>query len=231
MNHAVHANGAERCSRHASRNAPISYATSAAADARWVSLTIMPHVSQRPPAPSRRDLSELATGFAFPYYGFMRTNRQTLAVALVVFAALTRPTRAQDRWQTIDVPGTPRGMLQYDTATVMRTRSGKVVSVWERLNHPGEGIGIWKLPTGKRYTYTYELTHWTFDCAARTKSRGAVGFFDAAGHLVEAQPDISLDGLDPVFSPVEAGSWTAATMQAVCGPRPPSGNPSRRPGS
>ncbi len=161
----------------------------------------------------------------------MRTNRQTLAVALVVFAALTRPTRAQDRWQTIDVPGTPRGMLQYDTATVMRTRSGKVVSVWERLNHPGEGIGIWKLPTGKRYTYTYELTHWTFDCAARTKSRGAVGFFDAAGHLVEAQPDMSLDGLDPVFSPVEAGSWTAATMQAVCGPRPPSGNPSRRPGS
>ena len=117
---------------------------------------------------------------------------------------------APDAEWTIDVPGTPRGMLQYDTATVMRTRSGKVVSVWERLNHPGEGIGIWKLPTGKRYTYTYELTHWTFDCAARTKSRGAVGFFDAAGHLVEAQPDISLDGLDPVFSPVEAGSWTAA---------------------
>ena len=148
----------------------------------------------------------------------MRTNRQTLAVALVVFAALTRPARAQHRWQTIDVPGTPHGTLQYDTATVMRTRSGKVVSVWERLNSPGEGIGVWKLPTGKRYTYTYELTHWTFNCAAHTVYSGTHGFFDAAGRLVEAQPDMSLDGIDPVFSPVEAGSWTAATMQAVCGP-------------
>ncbi len=161
----------------------------------------------------------------------MRTNRPTLAVALVFFAALTRPARAQHPWQTIDVPGTPHGMLQYDTATVMQTRSGKVVSVWERLNSPGEGTGGWKLPTGKRYTYVYELTRWTFDCAARTKSRGAVGFFDAAGHLVEAQPDLSLDGLDRIFSPVEPGSWTAATMQAVCGPRPPLENPSRRPGS
>jgi hypothetical protein len=103
----------------------------------------------------------------------MFSNRQTLGVALVVSAALTRPAPAQRRWQTIEVPGTPSGMLQYDTATVMRTRSGKVVSVWERLNHPGEGVGAWKLPTGKRYTYAYELTHWTFDCGTHRSRRRA----------------------------------------------------------
>jgi len=146
-----------------------------------------------------------------------RIRSDGVVAALIVSAALAHPAHAQHRWKTIEDPGTPSGMLQYDVASVMRAQTDNIVSVLERLNYPGEGIGKWKLATGKRFTYAYRVTHWTFNCATHTSDRGAVGYFDASGHLIDADPDMSLDGLDPGFWPVEPGSWTAATMHAVCG--------------
>lgn len=141
-----------------------------------------------------------------------------MLAATFVAPALAHTAYAQHRWQTIEVPGTPSGMLQYDVATVMRTQAGNLVSVWERINRSGEGTGGWKLPIGKRYAYAYQVTHFTFDCPARTGSLGAIGYFDAAGHLIEGVPALDLDGLEAIFLPATSGTWEAATMQAVCGP-------------
>ncbi len=138
------------------------------------------------------------------------------AALLVVSTALAHPAEAQSSWRTIEVPGTPSGMLQYDSASVMRTRSGGVVSVWERINKSGEGTGGWKLARGKRYKYAYQVTHWTFGCVRHMASLGAIGYFDSAGRLIEASPSITSDGLEPNYLPVSPGTWEAATMVAVC---------------